>query len=285
MLADEVRNAAYHRAISKYVKEGDVVVDLGTGTGILSFFAASKHPKKIYAIDHASIIEKARFTAERNQITCIEFINVNSKKFRIPEPADVIIHEQIGQYLFDENMVTNLIDLRERVLKRGGKILPSKFEFFIEPVTLKEEYRIPFLWEQKVHDVRFDALKDWVKEDVGESHYRRLTYPIEVDHFLCNPGKLVSFDLEKDRKGDLPRKVGYRKKVVKDGRLDGFSAYFVAKFDEEITFSNSPLSPRTSWGVPFFRVESKNYRQGDSIEFEITMGDIETVESWEWNYS
>src|SRR4051794_11391080 len=49
MLADHVRLDAYYAAITKYVKQGDTVIDLGTGTGILSFFASRKAPKTIYA--------------------------------------------------------------------------------------------------------------------------------------------------------------------------------------------------------------------------------------------
>jgi protein arginine N-methyltransferase 1 len=41
----------------------------------------------------------------------------------------VILHEQMGDYLFDEAMVTNVCDLRDRLLKRGGLILPSCFDF------------------------------------------------------------------------------------------------------------------------------------------------------------
>ncbi|MFQ5690254.1 MAG: hypothetical protein ACE5HQ_08280 [Gemmatimonadota bacterium] len=42
LLADEVRISAYCRAIEKYVDEGDVVIDLGTGTGVLAFMAAEQ---------------------------------------------------------------------------------------------------------------------------------------------------------------------------------------------------------------------------------------------------
>ena len=46
MLSDQLRVDTYYRAISKQVKKGDVVADLGTGTGILSFFAAAQDPRK-----------------------------------------------------------------------------------------------------------------------------------------------------------------------------------------------------------------------------------------------
>ena len=60
MIGDKVRMDAYYRGITKQVTKGDVVIDLGTGTGILSFFASKNSPKKIYAIDHGEIIETAK---------------------------------------------------------------------------------------------------------------------------------------------------------------------------------------------------------------------------------
>jgi protein arginine N-methyltransferase 1 len=120
MLADKIRIESYFNAINKYVKEGDVVVDLGTGSGILSFFAHFKNPRKIYAIDHSNIIEKAKLVAERNGISGIQFIRSNSQNLTLPEKADVIVQEQMGSWLFDENMIENVLDLRDRVLKKGG---------------------------------------------------------------------------------------------------------------------------------------------------------------------
>ena len=251
MLADSVRNDAYYRAIAKYVNEGDVVIDLGTGTGVLSFLAASKNPKKVYAIDHSNIIEKARFIAERNNIQKIQFIKINSWNFNLPDKVDVILHEQIGEYLFEENMVSNLINLRDRLLKTGGRILPNRFELFIEPVQLKDDYRVPFIWENRVGQVKYDGLKDYVKKDVGKSYYRRMIDPSHVAHFLCNPEKLVVCDLETMKESDLPKTLGYRRNIVRDGRLDGFCLYFNAMFDDDINFSTSPRGKKRAGGYPY----------------------------------
>ena len=49
--------------------------------------------------------------------------------------------------MFDEAMVPNVCDLRDRLLKPGGLILPSQFELFCEPMTLHDDRRVPFIWE------------------------------------------------------------------------------------------------------------------------------------------
>ena len=68
MLADDVRFDAYRRAVAKHIQPGDTVVDVGTGSGVLSFLAATRKPAKIYAIDHSNFIEVAKYIAQKNGI-------------------------------------------------------------------------------------------------------------------------------------------------------------------------------------------------------------------------
>ena len=60
MLSDSVRVNAYHQGIRRNVRPGDVVVDLGTGTGLLAFMASRAGAKKVYAVEHSDFIEIAR---------------------------------------------------------------------------------------------------------------------------------------------------------------------------------------------------------------------------------
>ena len=67
----------------------------------------------------------------------------------------MIVQEQMGIALFDEGMVETILDVRDRCLKPGGRILPAKFEFYLEPVQLLEQERIPLIQEQRTHGLTF----------------------------------------------------------------------------------------------------------------------------------
>jgi len=66
MLVDDVRTGSYGQAISRVVRAGDVVVDVGCGSGILSLLARRAGAKHVYAIESESVIEMAKLVAAKN---------------------------------------------------------------------------------------------------------------------------------------------------------------------------------------------------------------------------
>ncbi|MBX3437432.1 MAG: class I SAM-dependent methyltransferase [Planctomycetaceae bacterium] len=85
MLADRMRIESYFQAVSRHVRPDDVVVDLGTGTGILAFLAAQRGAAKVYAVEHSAMIETAQHLAEANGLRNVEFRRCNSKDFHCEE--------------------------------------------------------------------------------------------------------------------------------------------------------------------------------------------------------
>jgi len=279
MLADRVRVDSYERGIRTHIRPGDVVVDLGTGTGILSMFAA-RVARKVYAIDHSAMIDVASHIARANGVTNIEFIRSNSRKFTPPEKVDVILHEQIGNDLFDENMVENVTDLRDRILKPGGRIVPDQFELYLEPVKLRDESSIPFIWQMKLHGIDFACVRSI--QDGADALPRRWDMrwvdPLEADFLLCQPEPICQLELSSVRTQDLPTSLDLTKTVVRGGRMDGLLIYTKVIFDESRQF-DTRMAP--SWGKRLLRFPVRTYQAGETIRLRIQIPDIRAVKTWD----
>jgi type I protein arginine methyltransferase len=282
MLIDRPRVDSYFEAISRLVKPGQTVLDLGTGVGILGFFAALQRVEMVYAVDHSDIILAAKRVADFNNIKNIQFINAHSTNVSLDSKIDVIIHEQMGNFLFDEHMVDNVCDLRDRLLKENGIIIPSLFEFFIEPAMVIDEHHVPMLKELNIHGIDYSCLQERGPEDFYPFLWRN--DPEAIDHFLCDPKPIYSLDLMTIKPKDLPTQLRFSRKVIKGGRLDGFIVYFHCLLDDDIMFTTGPEKDRaTSWKYWLLRVESRDYCEGDMINFELIAKDLQTPGTWEWH--
>ncbi len=284
MLADQPRMDFYHAAIQRHVHSGDFVIDLGTGTGILAAFAARQGAGKVYAIDHSEILKHARQIAEHNQIKGIEFVATHSRDFKTSEPIDVILHEQMGDFLFDEAMVANVVDLRERLLRPGGKIVPALFELFCEPVKVIDSRHIPFIWELDVHGYDYSCLERNRPQE--PNYYQHASCDLGViEHFLGEPVPALTVDLQTIREADLPHQIQLTRTVTNAGRLDGFAVYFRALVDSDLSLSSSPLDPGRAphWGFRILRTEAATFAKGDMIELTLTVEQWSKPDTWRWS--
>ncbi len=57
-LADEQRTLAFKAAIEAAVKPSDVVLDVGTGSGVMSMLAARSGARRVYAVEVGKYLSK-----------------------------------------------------------------------------------------------------------------------------------------------------------------------------------------------------------------------------------
>ncbi len=284
MLSDSTRVDAYHRGIHRNVKPGDVVLDLGTGTGLLAFMASRAGAKKVYAVEHSDFIEVARELAAHNGFTNIEFVQANSREFVPPEPIDVVVHEQMGDELFSENMMENLLDLRDRVLAPGGRILPARFRLFIEPVTMSEEMRIRKFWNIDLPDgIDLSSAEHSpaaARFDTGRNDLFYLR-PHSVTATIGEPEPFLEFDLNTLESLDaLPTRHVIERTASEDMIVDGCCIWFEALFDDETVLSTTPLGPITSWGNRVFRLDQEISR-GETLRLDVRLGQLVEPTTWD----
>ena len=127
MLLDRDRVAVFKEAIEKTVKTGDVVYDLGTGSGILAMIA-SRITKNVYAVELDPITyEYAKENIKINNFENINLVEADASEYDFKEPADVIIAEMLDTALITEPQVPVLNSiLKKGLLKEGGKIIPER---------------------------------------------------------------------------------------------------------------------------------------------------------------
>jgi protein arginine N-methyltransferase 1 len=286
MLADRPRMAFYQAAIDRRIRPGDRVIDLGTGTGILAALAARRGAAHVYAIDHSAILKHARILAAANHVANVEFVAAHSTEFTTAERVDVIVHEQMGDGLFDEAMVANVTDLRDRLLKPGGRIVPSAFDFYCEPIKVNDARLVPFIWELNVLGYDYSSL-EWSRPQ--ESGYYHLVSSDQslIEHFLGEPAPALSIDLQTLREADLPRELRFTRTVVNAGRCDGFAVFFRARVDDDLALSSSPLDPGRAphWGFRILRTGREIFARGDILDIRLAVGRWPDLDTWRWSHA
>src|SRR6185503_8874708 len=149
LLADRVRNAAFHQALSRVITKGHTTVaDIGAGTGFLGFLAAKLGAKRVDLYETADVAAVARKLLRHNRLPNCRVAEVHSTEVAEPERVDVVVCETLGNYPFEENIIATLNDARARYLKPGGVTIPRSVEQFAAPVVGERYWRELSIWDE-----------------------------------------------------------------------------------------------------------------------------------------
>jgi len=143
MLMDQNRMHGFKSAIDYAVKPGAKVLELGGGTGVLSWFAAAK-AAKVYCVEfNPDMVKEARkFLARNPNGEKVEVIHADAFEYLPPEPVDVVICEMIHVGMLREKQVEVIESFKRRYAERfGGPLpvfLPEAVIMAVQP--LQQEY-------------------------------------------------------------------------------------------------------------------------------------------------
>ncbi len=143
MLMDANRMHNFKAAIAYVVQPGMKVLELGGGTGVLSFFAAQK-AGKVYCVEfNPDMVQEARkFLAMNQHGERVEVVHADAFEYLPPEPVDVVICEMIHVAMLREKQVEVIEHFKQRYLERfGGPLpvfLPEAVLMAVQPV--QQEY-------------------------------------------------------------------------------------------------------------------------------------------------
>jgi type I protein arginine methyltransferase len=124
MLLDQHRMDSFVQAIVEVVQPGMHVLDLGAGTGVLSFFAAQRGAR-VTAIEREPVV----LAAARSALATaggqrIRLLHADARSYTPDEPVDVVLCEMMHVGQLRERQIEVIGGLKKRYRARFGGPLP-----------------------------------------------------------------------------------------------------------------------------------------------------------------
>lgn len=281
MLSDGKRLEAYRQALEKTIIPGrSIVVDIGTGTGILAMAAAKLGAKKVYAVETANIANIAETLVSNNRLSQkIEIIRGYSTNISLPEKADIVVSETLGFTGFEEKIIEIFADAKDRLARKGAVLIPDTVSLSLVPAS-DSVVRKTFLsfWRQPIGGFNYGYLFQLAANNI----YSRVL--VSEDDYLSEPTEIFKIILGDKRNSIQSGSAKF--KLVRDGKLEGFGGWFTANlFRDLILTSNSSQQGENEnhWQQFFIPVDQPLVlRKGQEVKIDLSMGTVKGVVSFTW---
>lgn len=273
-LEDRARVSAFRRAINETVQPGDVVLDLGCGTGILGLLASKAGARRVYSVDEGGMAELAREIGRANRVDDkVIVIKGLSTRINLPEPVDVVVADQIGRFGFEAGVLEYFGDARRRLLKPGGRAVPCGIDLWVAPIEHGPQWRNVDFWRRRRGGMSFEPARA-IAHNTG--------YPVHLQrrHLLGDPVQGASIDALAHGAGPIAftRPID----VTRPGTLHGIGGWFTAQLSPNVSMSNSPLDEhRIRRRNVFFPIARPvDVSPGYRVEVSFSILPVDTIVTW-----
>jgi precorrin-6B methylase 2 len=244
MLEDRTRTQAYLRAIRSVVRPGDVVVDIGTGTGVLAIAAAQAGAARVYAVEAGAVGSVAcQMFAANGLADRIHLVAGWSSRVELPERADVLVTETLGDDPFEEGIQELVLDARKRFLKPDARLIPFQIRLYGTAVALPASERERLFF----HSEGVSRWRDWygiefenLLSAVPIAPQRMVVEPSRALKWktLTEPVLLTSIDLSS--RSALSDRVESFAEAQTDGSCDAIVCHFETELGAGERISTRP---------------------------------------------
>ncbi|MEV7806697.1 class I SAM-dependent methyltransferase [Microbispora sp. NPDC088329] len=270
MLNDRTRTQRYFEALRESVRPDSVVVDVGTGSGVLALAAAKAGARHVYAFEIGRMADAAEaLFAGNGMADRITLLRGDAFELELPEAADILVSETIGREPLEQYALELSIDARERLLKPDGILIPHAMAIHATPVEIPADEldRIHFTEAttarlRQWYDIDFTPLatapvpRVMFKPGRTVLGWPRLAAPVEV--------AFVDFARATER---FVEQSGTAK-VDRPGTVNGILVSFDLRLSPGSTFTTHPdrVSPDNSWKYTVILPEPVSVEPGAELD-------------------
>lgn len=138
MLTDAHRMGSFEAAIAAVVRPGMHVLDLGAGTGVLSFFAARQGATVTAVEREPGVLAAARAALAKSVAEQVTLVHDDARTYLPAEPVDVVLCEMMHVGQLREKQIEVIGGFRERYATSGlgptPRFLPEACVQAVQPV-------------------------------------------------------------------------------------------------------------------------------------------------------
>ncbi|XP_077157921.1 protein arginine N-methyltransferase 8 isoform X4 [Paroedura picta] len=239
MLKDEVRTLTYRNSMyhNQHVFKDKLVLDVGSGTGILSMFAAKAGAKKVYGIECSRISEYSEKIIKANRLD----------------------HSEIDHK-------THFLTIHQQ--KPGGLMFPDRASLYMAAIEDRHYKDFKIHWWENVYGFDMTCIRDVAMKEP-------LVDIVDPKQVVTNACLIKEVDIYTVKPEDLAFTAAFCLQIQRNDYIHALVTYFNIEFTKchkKTGFSTAPDAPYTHWKQTVFYLEDYlTVRRGEEIFGTLSM--------------
>jgi ribosomal protein L11 methyltransferase PrmA len=277
MIAHRERTAAYSEAVTRAVKPGDVVVEIGCGPGLFSLLASRAGAKRVYAMEASDSAAFAReLVAANGCADRIEILHSSSRHVNLVGRANVIISDIRGVLPFLDDAIVSMEDARQRFLEPGGVMIPAEDTLRAALVSVPEFYTsIVSPWQDLPGGARLSPLL----ERALNSTY---CVSFEGDKLISEPHDWSRLDYQHGAPIRAAGELQFH--TLRSGVAHGVCLWFTTNLYAGIGYSTAPGQANNVYGQLFLPwLEPVGVEEGQVVLVNLRADPVGGSYVWKWD--
>ncbi len=259
MVNDIARGERYRAAMKEKIHRGDIVLEVGTGAGLLSCIAASLGARHVYTVEQSPILHRvAQKVLQANGLADkVTLIHAHSKDLQglkvIKEPVDVFVTETIGTQGLDEGILSVFEHIKP-LLARKARVIPESVVFkhcLVNMMGIRERTEVL----QPILGFDMSALNAEI-----ESNNLYVMQPLEPWREVSTTADTRSYDLLNFKPGESTQRV----EIISDNVCDGMLTWPEFRLSKNVSIDTRYRHSGCSWANSVHFMQRCNVAVGQS---------------------